>query len=521
MSSASSGRYQSRLFKFAHQQSRRLTQQCDRAFRHFQVATSAVVPVLLYPIYLLFQSTRSAAKQLHQVQQSMDSQPQIPTIDTPIQKVLLAVNAWQLEQAVSTSSKGTLNFLALFKLRFRLSANSPKSTSNLTHPRVPTPQRPSIPFLDAPRPTIQGIATQFSSRILVLVTAENEILDILTVQQQQKLQERIIREVADYWRYQRLAHSGNQKLEHSLDSSSQALAFLDRTVAKLESKYLVLSEAAITASSFANTLCRRSWKTGQELSVFLSSKIQPAARKLSVTRLDKIISFDAKTDTKIQTLILAAINYFFGDRGRKSVQTKPSAKFLELPTNLKRRQSLSAHRAYKLPTAAQLHEDIDPWLTFNDLFGEESSTFSNSESSISQMTSQAGTNLSLPSKQTWYSLRNLLNRFQTFLPQSKQASEQVLQERTESLTRTTQSVLPATSLSLSQPQVSTSKSKQPHSQGTQLESQPDWIETNATAIGYVKHPLEQLLEWLDRVMLWLEKLLIRVLQRLQRLWLGK
>ena len=44
-----------------------------------------------------------------------------------------------------------------------------------------------------------------------------------------------------------------------------------------------------------------------------------------------------------------------------------------------------------------------------------------------------------------------------------------------------------------------------------LEHNPDWIETNATAMGYVKHPLEQLLEWLDLAILWLEDVFSQVL----------
>lgn len=33
---------------------------------------------------------------------------------------------------------------------------------------------------------------------------------------------------------------------------------------------------------------------------------------------------------------------------------------------------------------------------------------------------------------------------------------------------------------------------------------PDWIEIKATFIGYEKHPLEQILTWLDHLMLWIE-----------------
>ncbi|NEQ27502.1 MAG: hypothetical protein F6K28_52565, partial [Microcoleus sp. SIO2G3] len=40
---------------------------------------------------------------------------------------------------------------------------------------------------------------------------------------------------------------------------------------------------------------------------------------------------------------------------------------------------------------------------------------------------------------------------------------------------------------------------------------PTFIETPATLVGYVKHPLQQLLEWLDAGMLWLET-------RLSNIW---
>ncbi|WP_323374494.1 hypothetical protein [Nostoc commune] len=65
MSSGSSGRYQSRLFNFVHQQSRRVTQQWEHTYRHLQVATKWGVEVLLYPVYLLFQSSESSGKTLH------------------------------------------------------------------------------------------------------------------------------------------------------------------------------------------------------------------------------------------------------------------------------------------------------------------------------------------------------------------------------------------------------------------------------------------------------------------------
>ena len=48
-----------------------------------------------------------------------------------------------------------------------------------------------------------------------------------------------------------------------------------------------------------------------------------------------------------------------------------------------------------------------------------------------------------------------------------------------------------------------------------MEAKLDWIETNATVMGYVKHPLEQLLAWLDSLMLWLEEMLLKIWQWLK------
>jgi hypothetical protein len=42
-----------------------------------------------------------------------------------------------------------------------------------------------------------------------------------------------------------------------------------------------------------------------------------------------------------------------------------------------------------------------------------------------------------------------------------------------------------------------------------LETAFDWLEAEVTSAGYVKHPLEQILELLDRFILWLEQLLAK------------
>jgi hypothetical protein len=107
MPSASPGRYQSRLFNFLNRQSRRLTDQCDRAVRHLKVAAVWGAQILLYPMYLLVQTSLSVGRQLSwaaqagwpQLKAFTQPQPQEtpPAVDTPIQRVLSAVNSLELQ----------------------------------------------------------------------------------------------------------------------------------------------------------------------------------------------------------------------------------------------------------------------------------------------------------------------------------------------------------------------------------------------------------------------------------------
>jgi len=497
MPAASSGPYQSRIFNFVHQQSRRVSRQLSSTFRHLRVATSWGVQAILYPIYLLFQSTESSGKQLYSSRQKnwlqppadeIDVQPQTPpAADQAIQRVLSLVNASPQEEDGGTGDRGQgktihkgWNLYFFFKRIFRYASPGEESISSQIVlqkaelvPKTsfpfspPAPERasplPPIPRGDhasslkrgnpatglAPEPppalfpppalSVRGIATQLSTRTLVLVTAQNEILDILTSQQQQKLQERIIGEVADYWGHWRLADSSRQRLttqplptgqteffapvrclqrlmswvqkEELTHPSSfmldpdQALAVVDRTVANLELRHLEpMSEVAIA-------LVRRS----RELVLALPSWLTASSSHDLVdgNQPPEIASGTETYRLRIQALIWAAINYFFGDRAQSQLeQTVPTSIMGDLPGP---QPKLLQHRAQGVS------DDADSWLTLSELFGR-----------------------------------------------------------------------------------------------TQLAPAPEWIETHATAMGYVKHPLEQLLGWLDRALLWLEELLLKVVQWVQQ-----
>lgn len=107
MSSGSSGRYQSRIFNFVHQQSRRLTEQLEHTIRYVQVATKWGVELILYPIYLLLQPDQSSERTLSSKEPPTRLQLEAetpPPADTPIQNVLETVKNLPFTETTTTPS---------------------------------------------------------------------------------------------------------------------------------------------------------------------------------------------------------------------------------------------------------------------------------------------------------------------------------------------------------------------------------------------------------------------------------
>ncbi|NEQ21425.1 MAG: hypothetical protein F6K28_19830, partial [Microcoleus sp. SIO2G3] len=386
MSSGSPGRYQSRLFNFLNRQSIKFTAQCDRAVRHLKVTAVWGAQILLYPLYLVVQGSLSTGRQLSsaaqagfpQIKALTQSQPKQetpPAADTPIQRVLGEVNTlFELESAESLASLPSfLSVTGTQKL-----AKTAKTNKQLTTDDEQLTDAIAAKPLSNQCALIQGVATQLETRTLVLVTVQNQILDILTPQQQQKLASRIRWEVADLLRQWRLAvaskshapqrlakldqprvflpvrvfwnlmawvqnspvaiaanvfqeatlvyhptpqpsqpqHRRQKQLTTSnpaVLTSHPALAFLDRTVAELESHQLVPgSEVVVTLSDRATSVLRER-----------TQKLRQQLQTPFITPRDSAESLEASqpNTSKIQSLIYAAVDYFFGRRGSTLPQT--------------------------------------------------------------------------------------------------------------------------------------------------------------------------------------------------------
>lgn len=601
MSSAPSGRYQSRFFNFVARRSRQFADKLDQTIRQMKVATVWGAQILLYPFYALFQTSRLVGRQLQtsvadHLPRLMgfkqgDQSGGIPKVDRPVQKVLEAIATWELPAItapLALEHAALEGELAIWSAAsdLAISASIPLAVGEQNGTPVAT-AKPAI--------AIQGVASLLETHSLVLVTTQNQILNVLTPAQQQQLHHRIIWEVSDYQRSLRLATRRPwRSLVGSQPKNPQILPpvrWLYRLMAWVqtspvaiaanlfqESTLAVPSRPALPHSNFAAQPQRQStsFDFAPRSRQFAAGIVPlPPLSYSTLAPLDRAIAELethpwlptlaalptaiaqrvqglvqqwqqqlATTDTNdlangpnsptqqslngIQTLIRAAVNYFF-------FRQHPQA-LVGDETDLEPESTLpSPSPFYKVGGRSdrQLpsHNPLDPdqWLTFGDLFdnpilmdqGEDfdggsvadpdklalaSSTvvvsFSGRASGwLSVFPGGAIAHL-VGKAQFW--ARAIVRKNSSGVAQQAQWGKASTIALPETVPGTTPATSPDSSLgptTRSANQINTT-----------------WIETEATTVGYVKHPLERVLEWLDRVMLWLEECAVQIGQWLQQLW---
>ena len=655
MSSAPPGRYQSRLFNFLNRQSQRLGDRYDRTVRQLKVAAVWGVQILLYPMYLMVQGGLAAGRQLSQSAQAgwpqlkalTNKQPQEtpPVADTPIQRVLEDINTLPLPTVEGKVIAGLVTGNVESNLTIASSQSlilNPPSPLSLLSTSVSSPSEQVVKVSQTDltqtaqeasggRCLIQGVATQLVTRTLVLITVDNQILDILTPQQQQKLSSKISWEVADLRRQWRLAQASARQLTQrrfsSLESQPRVLppvrlfwhlmawvqtspvaiaanvfqestlvcstaassssiqlhpsltkpkqplalkgqemppqlvsqreigsiaaprtiAFLDRTVAELESHQLV------PGTEVAFALTERTMRSLRERSQKLRQRLQTPF--VTPDSHAETLDVSQPNTARIQALIYAAVDYFFGRQGSHLPGTS-SQEQAAIPANSpgEAYQLSGRQPSTSLPSATQLSHleftdsvEPDPWLSWGDLFDNQQtaaqaqnnnrrtgkkSRLQNPQSPAQLPEAFNGKTLVRPGN----SILGVIKRYLSLKPPSGQlaapntgeASVEPASLVVQPAKRNTPSQLRSTAPAKLKTSSSTAASSRrtkalptkttstaitpptPSSSDSHLEAAPDWIETPATPNGYVKHPLEQLLEWLDAAMLWLEEVVVKL-----------
>ncbi len=268
MSLQQPGSYQSRVLSGILRQTRQWIDQASEALRRLKVSAVWTAQVTLYPVYFAFQSVRLVGTQIRRAvglglpalkawvldyaptRQSQNTEKRTLrsstslTAETPIQQALLTVSSFSLpvdlpvlveakealaesrpqDQSPSPFGFRSMRHLVATTLRswlLRLTGQPSEAeleqgltaaSAELTATSRGQLTQPPTAAMTQAKVFVRGIASLLETRSLVLVTNHNQVLDVLTAEQQIQLRQKIAWETAHYGRYLRLRQATRQML---------------------------------------------------------------------------------------------------------------------------------------------------------------------------------------------------------------------------------------------------------------------------------------------------------------------
>lgn len=575
------GQYQSKVFNFLNRQSWRLRDQSAQSWRNLKLTAVWGVQILLYPIYVAFQTSRLVDKQLQQTvkqvmprlraagQQIFNPEPAaMLSPNQPIQRTLdsiasLQVTASQGEELLLLPADSQPDVEQSLALRWRsqIIERATLASADLSAKLAPTD--PAIPELGAVR--VQGVASQLADRRIVLVTTRNQVLDVLTVEQQSHLARRMVAEAAIYWQQQRQFNPPNDRWWVTRDlplpkvraqtiapirAFQQLMGWMQQgslaVAADLfhESRFAQpvlpahLQMAMIGSADAATAQLLRSaqptWVTveaqfydwlaqaGQAMQSGLIEILMRGQRGLAKwqgSSRDEIRSADFRSSS----IALPA------SRPPSDVAVLPAtSKFPRTDRHLDRWLSqLMGSAPGLVPPAALPPQSASPQLRPENGSAPVLPAQSTQSGSIVPQPVDRSAALPSPPRTTFGAwIRSALQPWiDPAQPQPSETWETVDPVLLEKITQnrlsvppvvneldssSTESGLPVTIRPVDALPLPLS-SLDPTTLDEAALMSSTWIETEAELVGYVKHPLEQLLEWLDQGMMWVET-------RIARLW---
>ena len=453
--------YKSRLFNFLNRQSILWNERSQRTFRYARVAATWGAQVLLYPIYLVVQTGKLAQKQLGTSSGSTSS-VSLPTEtnpeETPVESVLHTIESWLPGQSATKEIKAAQGIVEVGK-----------QESNLG------------------KVTIQGVACLTDNRSLVLVSNENQVLDVLTPHQQSQLQQRISWETANYLRNKRLAaKSKKSPFFAPVKLFGKVINWVKTS--PVAGAINLFGESKLVSSATPNLQLPPQQHQGitkanlpdQGLLLWLDNALvnleQRQSEFIQQIQPPPLPNADSNEPGSIQNLIRAAIEYFFPPHPQNNpIEGTPGEN-----------------------SPKQISQ---PWLSWHDLFAPKLESPLPKQNQLMQAESadlpQIGSADSLPPS-PGNSVQDLIsNSFNSLVKSaSLSISESPVEEQ---------------SLTISDPEIkSVAVTDRNSSSNQSLEKSTQTIETQVTTTGYSKHPLVNVLEWLDQAMLWIEERFVSV-----------
>lgn len=458
MSVTDSGPYKSRFFNLISQTTQKLTDEGSRTWRYVKFATEIAMQTALYPVYFLLQTVRVTHHKLGTaIKQHFPQLGAQKDLTTP-QPVKVDDAGVQILDQVIPQGK-----------------SQPQNLSELD---------------------LQGIASQIDSQTLVIVQNDNVILDNLTLEAQPQFQHLPNPEFTSFpplrWFGQvmgwvqtspiavKLNRFGESNVTESVAfplPSAELIQSLDGAIAQVEDYSIIpLSQVthrlAIQSQTFGKTMVQV-WQ-------------KPSHPDLSTPQNPSLERGVDEYFYKIQCLILAAIDYFFADR-----QAAIASEDISEPVS-------GIIAGTKSKSSPQLTPVEDPWLTADELANNILSKLKKTKPTLSQKPIKSSPQ---PLTHPGY----LIDKNQVSSKKVRSSSRPVTSEATAISPRISEKPLTKTnSYVKDSPQrvIASPTSSSP-------ESQPNWLEAKVTDTGYIKHPLEQILGWLDQVMVKVEEAIFK------------
>ncbi|MEC4852849.1 MAG: hypothetical protein SAJ12_17860, partial [Jaaginema sp. PMC 1079.18] len=394
--------YKSRLFNFLNRQSLLMRDRGTKAARYVQLGVVWGLQILAYPAYLFVQGSRWTGRQLQQKSREVFKQlpgneaesaaePEELTVDRPIQRILTAVEPLLLQATPPEAP-------ALVAVAGNAGKMETAAESGVKVARK-----------------LQGIASCLQTRSLVLVTVDNVVLDILSPEQQEQLQQRLILEVADFYYCQQQQITATQPLRFDAPPGDDSpvlkpvqwfwsmMRWVQRSPVAIAINLFQEASLVATAAPPPPPLTLPPGLSGYSLNLerlaqldhrlaqieaqaesltlsFAVGKLRLQVATLATRLQDKLqTADDAAAANSMQALIYGAIDYFFGERNHNvkvAGQGEGQSAIAPPPPS-------GGLKRFKLPNLAGLlpksppqpapdpEMTEDPWLTWTDLYGDE------------------------------------------------------------------------------------------------------------------------------------------------------
>jgi hypothetical protein len=452
--------YQSRVFTFVRKRTNQLKDTCAEGLRHLKVAVAWSGQILLYPIHLLAQTTKIFQSQLPSPpQQSV--LPPVPKIEIEAVLELIVEAGYPIVLAVgggslaiedthsSQLSQASSGWKALPALVHESSWNIEQYDADTDDWEVSSYSPHGSRQVTTRKPIIRGLSSLLIDRQLVLVTTENEILDILTSSQQQEIRRRIGIDLAMAW-YQ--WHTEKLTDRHSPEQllAKQQLALAAETgSAQLE------IDQNISSPNLFDTL--QDWL----------KNLVPQSQ-LSILREKDLIN----DEEPISQYQFPAASYSF------TPQPPSIDRLLELP---------------------QLPPIVETELVSSQNHSIQAVIFKLQPDWLRQWWSYYRDYVYIPA-QNEYQITKESSEFQ-LIPFGQPTSTQI---------RSISEKVRLNEVSNKQNSIAQASGKLSQKIFENIEYQQDWIEVDSELIGYRKSLLAKLLAWLDRVFLQVENWLIKI-----------